>query len=116
MKTLFCIVALAVCGAIFLGSCSNNKKTSLIDKDGNVHILTREGGRTKDSGPSKIIVHGNDTVVTIDDTGRRKIWISADATKIDTTKIQFYLKKRNGTKVNIYLPSAVDQNYEDNIG
>jgi len=92
-----------------MASCSNSKKTNLIDKDGNLHILTREGGKIMEPGPKQIIVRGRDTVVTIDEAGQRKIWISSGATNIDTTKIQYYLKKRNGNNVNIYLLSPADQ-------
>jgi len=109
METVSRIIILTLCCSSLLASCSNSKKTNLIDKDGNLHILTREGGKIMEPGPKQIIVRGRDTVVTIDEAGQRKIWISSGATNIDTTKIQYYLKKRNGNNVNIYLLSPADQ-------
>ena len=55
-------------------------------------------------GLQQIIVHGIDTVVTVDGTGRQKIWTASDVNGIDTTKIRYYLKKKNGDNINIYTP------------
>jgi len=83
----------------------------MIDKDGNTHLLTREGDRKGELGLERIIARGNDTVITIDGTGRKMIWTASDVTNIDTTKIQYYLKKRNGNSVHIYTPVDVNQNF-----
>lgn len=104
-----------MCLMIF-ARCGNSHKTSLIDKDGNLHILTGESGRIIGTGPSKIIVHGTDTVVTIDDLGNQKIWISSGLTDIDTTKTPYYLKKQNGNNVNIYIPVEGEAEHTDGIG
>jgi hypothetical protein len=66
----------------------------MIDKDGNTHLLTREGDRKGELGLQRIIAHGNDTVITIDGAGHKMIWTASDVTNIDTTKIQYYLKKK----------------------
>lgn len=85
----------------------------MIDKDGNTHLLTREGDRKGELGLQRIIARGNDTVITIDGAGHKMIWTTSDVTNIDTTKIQYYLKKRNGSSVHIYTPVDVNQNFID---
>ncbi|MFC3354854.1 hypothetical protein [Sphingobacterium zeae] len=96
---------------LFLVGCHNNQPIRMIDKDGNTHLLTREGDRKGELGLERIIARGNDTVITIDGAGRKMIWTASDVTNIDTTKIQYYLKKRNGNSVHIYTPVDVNQNF-----
>ncbi|MFA4980343.1 MAG: hypothetical protein WC589_22725 [Sphingobacterium sp.] len=98
---------------ILLVGCNNNQQIRMIDKDGNTHLLTREGDRKGELGLQRIIARGNDTVITIDGAGHKMIWTASDVTNIDTTKIQYYLKKRNGSSVHIYTPVDVNQNFID---
>ncbi|WP_343569867.1 hypothetical protein [Sphingobacterium sp.] len=98
---------------ILLVGCNNNQQIRMIDKDGNTHLLTREGDRKGELGLQRIIARGNDTVITIDGAGHKMIWTTSDVTNIDTTKIQYYLKKRNGSSVHIYIPVDVNQNFID---
>ncbi|MDF2516598.1 MAG: hypothetical protein K0R59_1894 [Sphingobacterium sp.] len=95
--------ALLILASFLFASCSEKPKIHFVDKDGHIHLLTREGERTA-MGLQKIIAHGIDTIVTIDETGRQKIWTASDVDSIDTTKIQYYLKRRNGDNINIYTP------------
>ncbi|WP_139350996.1 hypothetical protein [Sphingobacterium sp. CZ-UAM] len=95
--------ALLVLASFLCASCSEKPKIQFVDKDGHIHLLTREGERTA-MGLQKIIAHGIDTIVTIDETGGQKIWTASDVDSIDTTKIQYYLKRRNGDNINIYTP------------
>lgn len=92
-----------VLASFLSASCSEKPKIHFVDKDGYIHLLTREGERTA-MGLQKIVAHGIDTIVTIDETGRQKIWTASDVDSIDTTKIQYYLKRRNGNNINIYTP------------
>ncbi|WP_312192087.1 hypothetical protein [Sphingobacterium sp.] len=98
---------------VLLVGCNNSQQIKMIDKDGNTHLLTREGDRKSELGLQRIIARGNDTVITIDGAGRKMIWTASDVTNIDTTKIQYYLKKRNGSSVHIYTPIDVNQNFID---
>ncbi|CAM3678531.1 hypothetical protein [Sphingobacterium prati] len=114
MKTILKAFSFLLLSSILFASCTNKPKIQFVDKDGNIHLLTREGERIANIGLQKIIARGIDTVVTIDGEGRQKIWTATGASNIDTTKIQFYLKKRNGNNVNIYVPSEGSQEQQNN--
>lgn len=114
MKTILKAFSFLLLSCILFASCTNKPKIQFVDKDGNIHLLTREGERIANIGLQKIIARGIDTVVTIDGEGRQKIWTATGASNIDTTKIQFYLKKRNGNNVNIYVPSEGSQEQQNN--
>ncbi|WP_104381424.1 hypothetical protein [Sphingobacterium sp. HMA12] len=116
MKTIvktFFFLSLAI---LLLASCSHKPEIHFVDKDGNIHLLSREGERTASAGLQKIIAHGLDTVITVDGTGHQKIWTAADVNGIDTTKIRYYLKKKNGDNINIYTPLEDPQDLLDNQG
>ncbi len=111
MKIILTALPFALFGFILLVGCNNNQQIRMVDKEGNIHLLTREGDRKSELGLQKIIAHGNDTVITIDAVGHQMIWTASDVSNIDTTKIQYYLKKRNGSSVNIYTPLDINQNF-----
>lgn len=115
MKKILKTFSLFVSASLLFVSCAEKPKIQFIDKDGNIHLLTREGERTA-MGLQKIIAHGVDTVVTIDDTGQQKIWTASDVDSIDTTKIQYYLKRRNGDNINIYTPLEEAEDLQGNQG
>lgn len=113
MKIVLTALPFILFSFILLVGCNNNQQIRMVDKEGNIHLLTREGDRKNELGLQKIIAHGNDTVITIDAVGHKMIWTASDATNIDTTKIQYYLKKRNGSSVSIYTPVDINQNFID---
>ena len=107
--------SLLVLACFLFASCTEKPKIQFVDKNGNIHLLTREGERAA-MGLKKIIAHGIDTIVTIDETGQQKIWTASDVDSIDTTKIQYYLKRRNGDNINIYTPLKGTEDLGDDQG
>ncbi|MDM1295714.1 hypothetical protein HX021_15590 [Sphingobacterium sp. N143] len=115
MRILFKIFSLLFCLS-FLYGCAERPVIDLIDKNGNVHHLRREGEKKRKLSIEKIIELSNDTIMTIDGTGHKMIWTSTKAAGLDTTTLKYYLKKGHENGITFYLPSNVSQDFTDDRG